>query len=110
MTTATSHRAVAPPQANDGTRFHFGAEAQTPRSPLTAATVAGPFSLVGNAPLEIAAQPGLMIRVRDGSLWARCTDDGTHHFVRAGECFVAERTTALIVGTINRAELDVVWA
>jgi len=76
---------------------------------ITRSNTAGPFCLIGNGVVSIAAVPGLVVRVRDGSLWITQTGDSADHVVRAGERFVAERAGRLVVSAFGHSEVELQW-
>ncbi|MGB8433821.1 MAG: DUF2917 domain-containing protein [Burkholderiales bacterium] len=77
--------------------------------PITRSNVGGRFSLLGNGYVSIAAVRGLVIRVRKGVLWITQGNDTIDHVVRAGEHFVADRTSLLIISAFERGEVEVEW-
>jgi len=76
---------------------------------ITRSNTAGRFCLIGNGHVSIAALPGLVVRVREGSLWITQEGDSEDHLVRAGERFVADRTGRLVVSAFERGEVELQW-
>lgn len=76
-------------------------------SPLTRTGIGNRFSLVERDPLTIAADRGLVVRVRSGSIWSSQPGDGECWLVRAGECFAARRTGWLVVRAVERSEIEI---
>jgi hypothetical protein len=77
--------------------------------PITRAHVAGRFSMLGNGHISIAAVRGLVIHVRKGVLWITQGSDSIDHVVRAGERFIADRTSRLVISAFERGEVEVEW-
>lgn len=109
MTTATAQLEIEQPPINGSGRIEYTAPAISSGGPHTVQDITGPFSLVDNGPIDIAAVPGLVIDVRKGSLWAKYSGDKKHNFVHAGERFVSERVGTLTISTAKRSELQLVW-
>ena len=78
-------------------------------TPLTRARIGSRFLLVDRDPLTIAADRGLIVRVRSGSIWASQPGDGEYRLARAGECFAARRTGWLVVRAVERSEIEMAW-
>jgi hypothetical protein len=78
-------------------------------TPLTRARIGSRLSLVDRGPLTIAADLGLVVRVRAGSIWSGQPGDGEYWLVRAGESFAARRTGLLVVRAVERSEIEMVW-
>lgn len=76
-------------------------------APLTRARIGSRFLLVDRDPLTIAADRGLVVRVRSGSIWSSQPGDGEYWLVRAGERFAARRTGWLIVRAVERSEIEI---
>jgi hypothetical protein len=109
MSIAIARIAVAEaPRANTrtpGNDAYYGAY----RTPLTRAAIGGRMSLVDRGPLTIAAERGLIVRVRAGSIWSSQPGDGQYWLVRSGECFTAHRTGLLVVRAVERSEIEIAW-
>lgn len=99
---AQTPRANARASGNDAA---YGADC----APLTRAEIGGRLSLVDRGPLTIAAERGLVVRVRTGSAWSSQPGDGQYWLVRAGEHFVAHRTGMLVVRAAARSEVEIEW-
>jgi hypothetical protein len=78
-------------------------------TPLTRAQIGSRLSLVDRGPLTIAADQGLVVRVRAGSIWSSQPGDGEYWLVRAGESFAARRTGLLVVRAVERSEIEMAW-
>ncbi|MFO1362241.1 MAG: hypothetical protein U1F45_07145 [Burkholderiales bacterium] len=65
------------------------------------------FSLVEHDPLTIAAEPGLIVRVRSGSIWGSQPGDGECCLARAGESLAARRSGWLVVHAVGRSEIEI---
>jgi len=78
-------------------------------TPLTRARIGSRLSLVDRGALTIAADRGLVVRVRAGSIWSRQPGDGEYWLVRAGESFAAHRTGLLVVRAVERSEIEIAW-
>jgi hypothetical protein len=76
---------------------------------LTRAQIGGRLSLVDRGPLVIAAERGLVLHVRIGSIWSGQPGDGQYWLVRADECFTARRTGPLAVRAVERSEIEIDW-
>lgn len=77
--------------------------------PITRSSVGGRFSLLGNGYVSIAAVRGLVIHARRGVLWITQGNDPIDHVVRAGEHFVANRASLLIMSAFDRGEIEIEW-
>jgi len=77
--------------------------------PITRTLTGGRFCLIGNGHTSIAAVPGLVIHVREGSLWVTQAHDSEDHIVRAGERFVADRAGRLVISAFERGEVELKW-
>ena len=99
---AETPRADARPSSND-------AACGSDSTPLTRARIGSRLSLVDRGPLTIAADRGLVVRVRTGSLWSSQPGDGEYWLVRAGESFAARRSGLLVVRAIERSEIEIDW-
>jgi hypothetical protein len=76
-------------------------------TPRTRAWLGSRLSLVDRDPLTIAADRGLVVRVRSGSIWSSQPGDGEYRLVRAGECCTARRTGWLVVRAVERSEIEI---
>ena len=88
-------RKIASPAGRDGS--------------ITRLNTAGPFCLIGDGVVSIAAVPGLVVRVRDGSLWITQSGDSADHFARTGERFVADRAGRMVVSALDHSEVELHW-
>jgi hypothetical protein len=77
--------------------------------PIAQSNIGGRFSLLGNGYVSVAAVRGLVIHVRKGVLWITQGNDTIDHVVRAGEHFVADRTSRLIMSAFERGEVEIEW-
>jgi hypothetical protein len=59
--------------------------------------------------VSIAAVPGLVIRVRKGTLWVTQAHDSEDHVVDAGGRFVADRDGRIVISAFDRGEVELVW-
>ena len=78
-------------------------------TPLTRARIGSRLSLVDRGALTIAADRGLVVRVRAGSIWSSQPGDGEYWLVRAGESFAAHRAGLLVVRAVERSEIEIAW-
>jgi hypothetical protein len=78
-------------------------------APLTRTQIGGRLSLVDRGPLAIAAEHGLVVRIRTGSVWTSQPGDGQYWLVRTGEGFTAHRAGPLVVRAVERSEIEIVW-
>jgi hypothetical protein len=78
-------------------------------APLTRTQISGRLSLVERGPIAIAAEHGLVVRVRTGSVWTGQPGHGQHRLVRAGEGFTAHRAGWLVVRAVERSEIEIEW-
>ena len=76
---------------------------------LTPAETAGRFTLARDGHVAVAAVPGLLVRVRSGSLWLTQDRDPVDHLVTAGQCFVADRRGRLVATALHVTEVEVEW-
>lgn len=76
---------------------------------LEAQSLAGPFSLIGQGPLQVEASPGLVVHVQAGSLAISRAYDAREYFVRAGKHFIAERAGPMAMEPLGRTELRLEW-
>jgi len=97
---AATPRADARTSGNDAA---FGSDS----TPLTRARIGSRFLLVDRGALTIAADRGLVVRVRTGSIWSSQPGDGEYRLARAGECFAARRTGWLVVRAVERSEIEI---
>lgn len=95
-------RANARKSSNDATHGAVSA-------PLTRTQIGGRLSLVDRGPLAIAAEHGLVVRVRTGSVWSSQPGDHQYWLVRADESFVAQRTGLLVMRAVERSEIEIDW-
>jgi hypothetical protein len=80
-----------------------------PGPSLTRAQIVGRLSLVERGTLTLAAERGLTVHVRTGSLWIADAADGRYRQVRAGECFAALRDGRLAMRADTRSEIEIDW-
>jgi hypothetical protein len=78
-------------------------------APLTRTQIGGRLSLVDRGSIAIAAEHGLIVRVRTGSVWTGQPGHGQHRLVRAGEGFTAHRAGWLVVRAVERSEIEIEW-
>lgn len=89
--------------------FNANAVAVAASAPLTETEIAGSLSLIDRRPLTIAAERGLVVRVRSGSLRVAQRVGGEAGVVGAGERFIAECSAALFVAALETTELRIEW-
>lgn len=109
MSIAIARLPFAETPRTDARSSSNGATCGSDGTPLTRARIDSRLSLVDRGPLTIAADRGLVVRVRTGSIWCRQPGDGEYWLVRAGECFSARRTALLVVRAVERSEIDIEW-
>lgn len=97
---------AATPRADAGTSGN-DAVCGSNSTPLIRARIGSRFVLADRDPLTIAADRGLIVRVRSGSIWASQPGDGEYRLARAGECFAARRTGWLVVRAVERSEIEI---
>jgi hypothetical protein len=78
-------------------------------TPLTRTRIGSRLSLVDRGALTIAADRGLVVRVRTGSIWSSQSGDGEYWLVRAGESIAARRAGLFVVCATARSEIEIDW-
>jgi hypothetical protein len=72
-------------------------------------TAEGAFSLVDDEPLTIAAEEGLVIRVRSGCLWVPSCEEHCSVGVSEGDRFICKRDETLRVLGCRGTEIELDW-
>lgn len=76
---------------------------------LDRATADGPFSLLHDAAVDIAGEPGLVIRVRSGCLWVPNCDEGCSVGVGPDEEYQVTRAGVFTAYGSHATEVELAW-
>jgi hypothetical protein len=107
MSTAIARIPFAETPRADARASSSDAACGSDSAPLTRARIGSRLLLVDCDPLTIAADRGLIVRVRSGSIWASQPGDGEYRLARAGECFAARPAGWLVVRAADRSEIEI---